>query len=50
MTFQWVRFKVKLKHKCSKIQVKDKEIPLKPGMAVTAEINTGERRVRGNRL
>jgi hypothetical protein len=50
MTFQLVRFKFKLKPKRSNIQVKDKEIPLTPRMAVTAEINTGERRVRGNRL
>jgi hemolysin D len=38
-------YKVKLKPKCFSIKVKDKDIPLAPGMAMTAEIETGERRV-----
>jgi len=38
-------YKVKLKPKRFTIRVKDKDIPISPGMAVTAEIKTGERRV-----
>jgi multidrug efflux pump subunit AcrA (membrane-fusion protein) len=38
-------YKVKLKPKRFTIRVIDKDIPLSPGMAVTAEIKTGERRV-----
>jgi hemolysin D len=38
---------VKLKPKRLTIRVKDKDVPLAPGMAVTAEIKTGERRVIG---
>ena len=38
-------YKVKLKPKRFTILVKDKDIPISPGMAVTAEIKTGERRV-----
>jgi hemolysin D len=38
-------YKLKLKPKRFNIRVKDKDVPLAPGMAVTAEIKTGERRV-----
>ena len=38
-------YKMKLRPKRFTIRVKDKEVPLAPGMAVTAEIKTGERRV-----
>jgi len=38
-------YKVKLKPKRFTIRVKDKDVPIVPGMAVTAEIKTGERRV-----
>ena len=38
-------YKVKLKPKRFSIRVRDKNVPLSPGMAVTAEIKTGERRV-----
>jgi hemolysin D len=38
-------YKVKLKPKRFNIRVRDKEVPLAPGMAVIAEIKTGERRV-----
>ena len=38
-------YKVKLKPKRFNIRVRDKDVPLSPGMAVTAEIKTGERRV-----
>ena len=40
-------YKVKLKPKRFNIWVRDKDVPLSPGMAVTAEIKTGERRVIG---
>jgi hemolysin D len=36
---------VKLKPKRFTTRVKDKDIPISPGMAVTAEIKTGEIRV-----
>jgi hemolysin D len=38
-------YKVKLKPKRFTIRVREKDIPISPGMAVTAEIKTGERRV-----
>jgi len=38
-------YKIKLKPKCSAMRVKGRMIPLTPGMAVTAEIKIGERRV-----
>jgi hemolysin D len=38
-------YKIKLRPKRFTMRVKDKDIPLSPGMAVTAEIKTGERRV-----
>jgi hemolysin D len=38
-------YKVKLKPNRFTIRVKDKDIPLSPGMTVTAEIKKGERRV-----
>ncbi|MEW6374775.1 MAG: HlyD family type I secretion periplasmic adaptor subunit [Thermodesulfobacteriota bacterium] len=38
-------YKIKLRPKRFMIRVKEKDIPLTPGMAVTAEIKTGERRV-----
>jgi hemolysin D len=38
-------YKAKFKPKWFTIRGKDKDIPLAPGMAVTAEIKTGERRV-----
>ncbi|MBM4307372.1 MAG: HlyD family type I secretion periplasmic adaptor subunit [Deltaproteobacteria bacterium] len=38
-------YKIKLRPNRLMIRVKDKDIPLSPGMAVTAEIKTGERRV-----
>ena len=38
-------YKIKLKPKRFTIRVRDKNIPISPGMAVTAEIKTGERRV-----
>jgi hemolysin D len=38
-------YKIKLKPKRLFIRVKDKDISITPGMAVTAEIKTGERRV-----
>ena len=38
-------YKVKLKPKRFTIRVKDKDVSLAPGMALTAEIKTGERRV-----
>ncbi|MDI6763616.1 MAG: HlyD family type I secretion periplasmic adaptor subunit [Thermodesulfobacteriota bacterium] len=38
-------YKIKLRPNRLKIRVKEKDIPLSPGMAVTAEIKTGERRV-----
>ena len=38
-------YKVKLKPKRFNIRVRDKDVPIAPGMAVTAEIKTGERRV-----
>ena len=38
-------YKVKLKPKRFTIRRRDKDIPIAPGMAVTAEIKTGERRV-----
>jgi multidrug efflux pump subunit AcrA (membrane-fusion protein) len=38
-------YKVKLKPKRFNIRVRDKDVPLSPGMVVTAEIKTGERRV-----
>ena len=38
-------YKLKLKPKRFNIRVKDKDVPLAPVMAVTAEIKTGERRV-----
>jgi hemolysin D len=38
-------YKIKLKPKRFTIRVKDKDVPIVPGMAVTAEIKTGERRV-----
>jgi hemolysin D len=34
-----------LKPKRLVIRVKDKDVPILPGMAVTAEVKTGERRV-----
>jgi hemolysin D len=36
---------VKLKPKRFNIRVSDKDVPFSPGMAVTAEIKTGERKV-----
>ena len=39
-------YKVKLKPKHFNIRVRDKDVSLVPGMAVTGEIKTGERRVR----
>ena len=38
-------YKIKLRPNRFKIRVKEKDIPISPGMAVTAEIKTGERRV-----
>lgn len=38
-------YKVKLRPKRFTIQVKDKDVPLSPGMAMTAEIKTREGRV-----
>jgi hemolysin D len=38
-------YKVKLKPKRLTIRVRGKDIPISPGMALTAEIKTGERRV-----
>jgi len=38
-------YKIKLKPKRFTIRVKDKDVPIVPGMAVTAEIKTGEKRV-----
>ena len=38
-------YKIKLRPKRFTIRVKDKDISITPGMAVTAEIKTGERRV-----
>ncbi len=38
-------YKVKLKPKHFKMRVEDKDISISPGMAVTAEIKTGKRRV-----
>ena len=38
-------YKIKLKPKRFTIRVRDKDVSLAPGMAVTAEIKTGERRV-----
>jgi len=38
-------YKVKLKPERFTLRVKDKDIPLSPWMAVTAEIKTGKRRV-----
>jgi hemolysin D len=38
-------YKIKLKPKRFTIRVRDKDVSLSPGMAVTAEIKTGERRV-----
>jgi hemolysin D len=38
-------YKIKLKPKRFTIRVKDKDVPLVPGMSVTAEIKTGEKRV-----
>jgi multidrug efflux pump subunit AcrA (membrane-fusion protein) len=38
-------YKVKLKPKRFTIRVRNKDVPLSPGMAVTAEIKRGERRV-----
>jgi hemolysin D len=38
-------YKIKSRPNRFKIRVKEKDIPLSPGMAVTAEIKTGERRV-----
>jgi hemolysin D len=38
-------YKVKLKPKRFNIRVRDRDIPLSPGMALTAVIKTGERRV-----
>jgi hemolysin D len=38
-------YKIKLRPKHFTIRVKDKGIPISPGMAVTAEIKTGKRRV-----
>ena len=38
-------YKIKLRPNRFKIRVKEKDVPLSPGMAVTAEIKTGERRV-----
>jgi len=40
-----VYYKLKLKPKWFTIRVREKDVPLAPGMAVTAEIKTGERRV-----
>ena len=37
-------YKVKLKPKRLTIRVKDNDVPVSPGMAVTAEIKTRERR------
>jgi len=36
---------VKLKPKRFNIRVSDKDVPFSPGIAVTAEIKTGERKV-----
>ncbi len=38
-------YKIKLRPKRFSIRVKGKDIPISPGMAVTAEIKTGQRRV-----
>jgi len=38
-------YKGKLKPRRFNIRVRDKDVSLVPGMAVTAEIKTGERRV-----
>jgi hemolysin D len=38
-------YKIKLRPKHFTIRVKDKGIPILPGIAVTAEIKTGKRRV-----
>jgi multidrug efflux pump subunit AcrA (membrane-fusion protein) len=38
-------YKIKLKPKRFTIRVRNKDVPLSPGMGVTAEIKTGERRV-----
>lgn len=38
-------YKIKLKPKRFTIRVKDKDVSIAPGMAVTTEIKTGERRV-----
>jgi len=38
-------YKIKLRPKRFTIRVQDKDIPISPGMAVTAEIKTGQRRV-----
>ncbi len=38
-------YKIKLKPKRFTIRVKDKDVPIVPGMAVTVEIKTGEKRV-----
>ena len=38
-------YKIKLKPRRFTIWVEDKDIPISPGMAVTAEVKTGKRRV-----
>lgn len=38
-------YKIKLRPKRYTLRVEDKDIPISPGMAVTAEIKTGKRRV-----
>jgi hemolysin D len=38
-------YKIKLRPKRFTIRVRDKDVPIVPGMAVSAEIKTGERRV-----
>ena len=38
-------YKIKLRPKRFLIRVRDKDIPISPGMAVTAEVKTGKRRV-----
>jgi len=38
-------YKIKLRPRPFFIRVKDKDIPISPGTAVTAEVKTGKRRV-----
>ena len=38
-------YRIELRPKRFLIRVQDKDIPISPGMAVTAEIKTGQRRV-----